>query len=48
MADNNTLDKYLQLKTLNLQKGFIAANSRSEDWNVTIILLYFLFFFFSF
>lgn len=48
MADNNTLDKYLQLKMLNLQKGFIAANSGSEDWNVTIIQLYFFFSFFFF
>lgn len=31
MADNNTLDKNLQLKTPILQKGFIAVNSSSED-----------------
>lgn len=31
MVDNNTLDKNLQLKTPILQKGFIAANSSSED-----------------
>lgn len=48
MADNNTLDKYLQLKMLNLQKGFIAANSGSEGWNVTIIQLYFFFYFLFF
>lgn len=31
IADNNTLDKQLQLKTLNLQKGFIVANSSCKD-----------------
>lgn len=43
MADSNTLDKYVQLKTLNLQKGFIAANRSSGDWNITVIQLYFFF-----
>lgn len=41
MADNNTLDKQLQLKTLNLEKGFIIANSGCEDGNVTITQLNF-------
>lgn len=31
MADNNTLDKNLQLKTPILQKEFIAVNSSSDD-----------------
>lgn len=41
MADSNTLGKYLQLKTLRLQKGFTAANRSSGDWNVTVIQLCF-------
>lgn len=45
MTDNNTLDKHLQLKMLDLQKGFITANRGCEDWNVTIIQLYIFFIF---
>lgn len=41
MADYNTLDKQLQLKTLTLQKGFVVANSGCKDGNVTITQLNF-------